>query len=64
MTYVVASGVRNKKEFSTAKFPTAKAAYAEAINLERSDEEIKVVDTPTEGRVDMRMLKVLAERER
>jgi hypothetical protein len=41
MTYVVAFGMRNKKEFSTAEFATAKEAYAVALDLERSDEQIK-----------------------
>lgn len=63
MTYVVAFGMRNKKEFSTAKFETAKAAYAEALDLQRSDEEIKYIDTPADGRVDMAMLRVLAKEE-
>jgi hypothetical protein len=31
--------------------------------LERSDEEIKFIDTPTEGRVGMDMLRVLAKEE-
>lgn len=63
MPYVVAFGMRNKKEFSTAEFATAREALKTAEDLQRSDEEIKYVDTP-EGRFhSLDMLRVLAKEE-
>jgi len=42
---------------------TAKEALELAEALERRDEEIRFIDTPTDGRVGMNMLRVLAKEE-
>jgi hypothetical protein len=63
MVYTIGYGMRNKPSVSTAQRNTAKEALELAEALERSDEEIKFVDTPTEGRVGMDMLRVLAKEE-
>jgi hypothetical protein len=41
--------------------PEKALKLAEALQM--SDEEIKFIDTPTDGRVGMEMLRVLAEEE-
>jgi hypothetical protein len=63
MTYTIGFGMRNKPDVSTAQRETAKEALKLAEALQMSDEEIKFIDTPTEGRVDMAMLRVLAKEE-
>lgn len=62
MSYIITYGMRNKREFSTVKRETAVEALELAEALQRSDEEIKFVDTP-EGRHGMEMLRVLAKEE-
>jgi hypothetical protein len=42
---------------------TAKEAIELAEALEQRDEEIRFIDTPTDGRVGMNMLRVLAKEE-
>lgn len=63
MPYVIGYGTRNKREVSTVEAETAVKALEIAEALEMSDEEIKFVDCPGEGRFDMRMLRVLAKEE-
>jgi hypothetical protein len=63
MVYTIGYGTRNTPGVSTAQRNTAKEALELAEALERSDEEIKFIDTPTEGRVGMDMLRVLAKEE-
>jgi hypothetical protein len=62
MVYTIGFGMRND-EVSTAQTVTAKEALELAEALQRSDEEIKFIDTPTDGRVGMDMLWVLAKEE-
>jgi hypothetical protein len=63
MPYIIGFGLRNKREVSTTEAETAVEALKIAEALEMSDEEIKFVDCPGEGRFDMRMLRVLAKEE-
>jgi hypothetical protein len=63
MVYTIGYGTRNTPGVSTAQRNTAKEALELAEALERNDEEIKFIDTPTEGRVGMDMLRVLAKEE-
>ena len=63
MAYTIGFGMRNKPEVSTAQTVTAKEALELAEALQRSDKEIKFIDTPTDGRVGMDMLRVLAKEE-
>jgi hypothetical protein len=62
MVYTIGYGTRNTPGVSTAQRNTAKEALELAEALERSDEEIKFIDTPTEGRVGMDMLRVFGQR--
>ncbi len=62
MAYTIGYGRRNKKEVSVAHCDTAVEALKLAIDLQRSDEEIKFVDTP-EGRYGVEMLRVMAKEE-
>lgn len=63
MTYTIGYGMRNKREVATATKPTAVEALKLAEALVMSDEEIKFIDTPTEGRCGIEMLRVLAKEE-
>lgn len=64
MTYVIHYRWRDHgRERRTAEKASAREALTEAENIQRSDAEIEYIDTPTEGRVDMVMLRVLAEEE-
>ena len=61
--YTIGYGKRNNPDVSTARRNTAQEALELAEALQKSDEEIKFIDTPTEGRVGMDMLRVLAKEE-
>jgi hypothetical protein len=61
MVYTIGYGMRNKCRPPIETRRRKPLELAEA--LQRSDEEIKFVDTPTEGRVGMEMLRVLAKEE-
>jgi hypothetical protein len=63
MVYTIGYGMRNKPDVSTAQRNTAQEALELAEALQMSGEEIKFIDTPTEGRVGMEMLRVLAKEE-
>jgi hypothetical protein len=64
MVYMVGFGMRNSPGVLTViQRNTAKEALELAEALERSHEEIRFIDTPTEGRVGMDMLRVLAKEE-
>ena len=63
MTYTIGYGMRNKKEESTATRPTAVEALRLVEALVMSDEEIRFIDAPTEGRCGIEMLRVLAKEE-
>jgi len=63
MVYTIGYGMRNKPDVSTAHRNTAQEALDLAEALQKSDKEIKFIDTPTEGRVGMEMLRVLAKEE-
>ncbi|MGY3238169.1 hypothetical protein ACVWZ4_001175 [Bradyrhizobium sp. USDA 4472] len=52
-----------RKYFSVQR-PSAREALSKAEFLEMSDIQIDYIDTPTDGRVDMRTLRTLAEKER
>ena len=56
-------GKRNKPGVSTVRTNTAQEAIEPAEALTRSDEEIQFIDTPTDGRVGIDMLRVLAKEE-
>ena len=61
--YTIGFGLRNSSEVSTVQRITAREALKLAEALQVSDGEIKFIDTPTDGRVGMEMLRVLAEEE-
>jgi hypothetical protein len=62
MVYTIGFGMRSSPDVLTViERNTAKEAFAEA--LEQRDEEIRFIDTPTDGRVGMNMLRVLAKEE-
>jgi len=63
MIYTVGFGKRNKPGVSTGRTNTAQEAIELAEALTRSDEEIQFIDTPTDGRVGIDMLRVLAKEE-
>jgi hypothetical protein len=63
MAYTVGFGTRNKPGLSTVRTNTAQEALELAEALERSDEDIKFIVTPTDGRVGIDMLRVLAKEE-
>jgi hypothetical protein len=63
MVYTVGLGKRNKPGVSTVRTNTAQEAIELAEALTRSDEEIQFIDTPTDGRVGIDMLRVLAKEE-
>jgi hypothetical protein len=63
MSYFIFYASRGKKNFSTTQRPTAREALDVARALQMSDEEIKFIDTPTQGRIDMDMLRALAKEE-
>jgi hypothetical protein len=63
MVYTVGFGKRNKPGVSTVRTNTAQEAIELAEALTRSDEEIQFIDTPTDGRVGIDMLRVLAKEE-
>jgi hypothetical protein len=63
MVYKVGFGKRNKPGVSTVRTNTAQEAIELAEALTRSDEEIQFIDTPTDGRVGIDMLRVLAKEE-
>jgi hypothetical protein len=63
MVYTVGFGKRNKPGVSTVRTNTAQEAIELAEALTRSDEEIQFIDTPTDGRVGIDMLCVLAKEE-
>jgi len=64
MVYTIGFGMRNNPDVVTViERNTAKEALELAEALERRDEEIRFIDTPTDGRVGMNMLRVLAKEE-
>ena len=63
VSYTIGYGNRDKPDVSIAQRNTAQEALELAEALQKSDEEIKFIDTPTEGRVGMDMLRVLAKEE-
>jgi len=63
MAYTVGFSTRNKPGLSTVRTNTAQEAVNLVDALERSDREIKFIDTPTDGRVGIDMLRVLAKEE-
>jgi hypothetical protein len=63
MVYTVGFGKRNQPGVSTVRTNTAQEAVELAEALTRSDEEIQFIDTPTDGRVGIDMLRVLAKEE-
>ena len=63
MAYVIGYGMRNKRQVSITERPTAKEALALVDALERSDEEIKFIRSPSEGEIGVEMLRVLAKEE-
>jgi hypothetical protein len=63
MAYTVGFGKRNKPGVSTVRTNTAQEALELAEALKRSNEEIKFIDTPTDGHVGIDMLRVLAKEE-
>ena len=62
MVYTIGFGMRNSPDVLSVR-NTAKEALELAEALERRDEEIRFIDTPTDGRVGMNMLRVLAKEE-
>jgi len=63
VVYTIGFGMRNSPDVVTViERNTAKEALELAEALER-DEEIRFIDTPTDGRVGMNMLRVLAKEE-
>ena len=63
MVYTIGFGKRNSPDvLNVIERNTAKEALELAEALERRDEEIRFIDTPTDGRVGMNMLRVLAKR--
>ena len=63
MVYSIGFGMRNSPDVLTVmERNTAKEALELAEALERRDEEIRFIDTPTDGRVGY-MLRVLAKEE-
>ena len=63
VSYTIGYGKPNNPDVSTTRRNTAQEALELAEALQKSDEEIKFIDTPTEGRVGMDMLRVLAKEE-
>ena len=64
MVYTIGFGMQNSPEVVTViERNTAKEALELAEAFERRDEEIRFIDTPTDGRVGMNMLRVLAKEE-
>ena len=64
MVYTIGFGMRSSPDvLSVIERNTAKEALELAEALERRDEEIRFIDTPTDGRVGMNMLRVLAKEE-
>lgn len=63
MVYTVGFGKRSKPGVSTVRTNTAQEAVELAEALTRSEEEIQFIDTPTDGRVGIDMLRVLAKEE-
>jgi len=61
--YTIGFGMRNSSDVSTVQRITAREALKFAEALQISDEEIKFIDTPTDGRVGVEMLRVLAGEE-
>ena len=59
----VGFGKRNQPGVSTVRTNTAQEAVELAEALTRSDEDIQFIDTPTDGRVGIDMLRVLAKEE-
>jgi hypothetical protein len=63
MVYTVGFGKRNQPGVSTVRTNTAQEAVELAEALTRSDEDIQFIDMPTDGRVGIDMLRVLAKEE-
>jgi hypothetical protein len=63
MVYTIGFGTRNKPGLSTVRANTAQEAVELAESLERNDTEIQFIDTPSDGRVGIDMLRVLAKEE-
>jgi hypothetical protein len=63
MVYTIGFGTRNMPGLSTVRANTAQDALKLAESLERNDAEIQFIDTPTDGRVGIDMLRVLAKEE-
>ena len=64
MVYTIGFGKRNSPDvLSVIERNTAKEALELAEALEQRDEEIRFIDAPTDGRVGMNMLHVLAKEE-
>ena len=61
--YTIGFGMRNSSDVSTVQRITAREALKFAEALQITDEEIKFIDTPTDGRVGVEMLRVLAGEE-
>ena len=62
--YTIGFGMRNSPDvFHRRRENTAREALELAQALEQRDEEIRFIDTPTDGRVGMNMLRVLAKEE-
>ena len=64
MVYTIGFGMRNSPDVVTViERNSAKEALELAEALEQRDEEIRFIDTPTDGRVGMNMLRALAKEE-
>jgi hypothetical protein len=64
MVYTIGFDKQNSPDvLNVIERNTAKEALELAEALERRDEEIRFIDTPTDGRVGMNMLRVLAKEE-
>lgn len=63
MPYIVGFGMRGQDKVSTAEHETAKAALELVRNLQRSDEEIKFIKSPSGWEISVEELATDAQDE-
>jgi hypothetical protein len=63
MVYTIGFATGNVPGLSTVRANTAQEAAQLAESLERDGAEIQFIDTPSDGRVGIDMLRVLAKEE-
>ena len=63
MPYIVAYGLKNRRELWTAEKPTARKALALVEALHEKGEEIRFIKAPGDGEIGVEMLRILADKE-